>query len=233
MWCSCWFTSQQTSPGGSTPTQLPPPHCRTLGLREERIGCERRGHRDTAGLQWTKPSQSFLRLEPLTRPKRSRKLHVGTQMNPAHVTSAGEDERDTESTDVTCISGTGDDSKLYRQKECCVMSTRDTWAVWMGILKDTDEGRSVCVCPVHAHCVYVCVGVWFLFPWTVLTHIQAERSLWFFPISSWLTAVYLWVCRHRPTGASDSHTHIHTHTHMHTHTAHFLLLYRDQPPKTF
>ena len=49
-----------------------------------------------------------------------------------------------------------------------------------------------------------------------------------FPISSWLTAVYLWVCRDRPTGASDSHTHaqIHTHTrtrthartHAHTHT---------------
>lgn len=32
-------------------------------------------------------------------------------------------------------------------------------------------------------------------------------------MASWLTAVYLWACRHRPTGATDSHTY----------TQHFLL----------
>lgn len=104
----------------------------------------------------------FLPLEPLTRPKRSRKLHVGTQMNPAHVTC--EDEWDSEGTDGTCmhthINSTSADSNNTDQKK---LSTAYTWAVRIGKFKGTDEGWSVCSCACASTCT-VCVGVWFLFP---------------------------------------------------------------------
>ena len=57
-----------------------------------------------------------LPLEPLTRPKRSRKLHVGTQMNPAHVTLAA-DECDCEGIHATYVhvhrGGTSDDGSTH------------------------------------------------------------------------------------------------------------------------
>lgn len=133
------------------------------------------------------------------------------------------DECDSEGTAVTWVymhvSTTSDGVSLSADSNNIdennyVISTADTWAVRMGKFKGTDEGWSVCLSACASVCVCtVCVwGCLVPFLMNCINPYTDWENLVLFPISSWLSAVYLWVWRHRPTGASESHTHKHART---------------------
>lgn len=78
----------RTSPG-----EPPKCHCPNPAVARTHAVFKREGNRPwaetTRSHSWAavdKALSVFLPLEPLTRPQRSRKLHVGTRMNSAHVT---------------------------------------------------------------------------------------------------------------------------------------------------
>lgn len=75
---------------------------------------------------------------------------------------------------------------------------------------------SVCVSSCPCACT-VCVGVFVpFFPWTVLTHMQTERSLYFSPFPAGLL---LFICGSVDADQQEPVTHTYTHTH----TSFFLL----------
>ncbi len=106
--------------------------------------------------------------------------------------------------------GTGGDSNSIN-KNNCVMSAAYTWAVKTGKIQ-RHRWRVECMLVRMCKYMYSMCGCLVPFPMNCINPYADWEKPVLFPISSWLTAVYLWVCRHRPTGASDSHTHKHTHT---------------------
>ncbi len=118
-----------------------------------------------------------------------------------------------EGTDVTCMH-----TRKQHERAVPVLiqtATTQTTAPCPSRTPSSEDGK------IQRHrrveCVFVCMceymhstcGCLVLFPMNCINpYADWEKSV-LFPISSWLTAVYLWVCKHRPTGASDSHTHSH------------------------
>lgn len=115
-----------------------------------------------------KASSVLLPLEPLTRPLRSRKLHVGTWMNPAHVTSAGEGEWDLRRhrcylrTHIRVHThGSAHVSSLVliqtaRTENNCALATVYTWTLAMLTFKGTN--LCICVCELMSMHMYSMCG---------------------------------------------------------------------------